>query len=353
MSRDCLWSLAKYSFLGAAAYGLLYSVVDYAHRLPISCLPWSEPEEDHHHLDRLAVISMIKELEVNPGVNFVGALRIPRANDEGKKAVDLVILTGRKLYLVEVKSSSNKIKRDADGSWYEKYEDGSSIKHGNVIQDVKERVALLESYLVRRGFKLPSEFIHSAVVFSNPECRVDECILRIPGVFSSTQWKSLLSKKAQKHKLGWMSPHKRHLLTMSLYQQLFCILKTAPTWDRLTFEDGGIVLGDFQGFEGTSDDLEALKRVKRTHVDSINIQRRADNLNVFGYQVTTSVSAVLSYTLRDYRKILSRGEAKAITEEPKESITVKGSTELGFLLVGSSIPKRFKLINLVSVQLSP
>eukprot|EP00250_Pteridium_aquilinum_P011169 c19882_g1_i1 orf=95-1138(+) len=344
-ASDYMWSLAKLSVLGAAAYGLLY-------RFPISCLLCSEALEDPLHADRLAKILMLKELRENPGINFAGALRIPDTGDEDHKEVDLVILTRRKLYLVEAKSWSEKVKREIDGSWCQKYADGSLLRHGNIAEEVKKRAALLESYLFRRGLKPPSSFVQYIIVFTNPDCRVDETILCIPGVFSLQQWKAFLRKKAQKSALSWMIPKKGKMMSSGFYQQLVSILSTAPTWDRLTLEGGDIVLGNFLHFNGSVEDMEALKMVKRSRVSDVSITSKQEHTYILGLYLKTASMAEVRCTLRDYREASSRKDNKDKADESVWLARVRGDTEVVFQVVGSMSSQMFKMSNVLFIHLS-
>eukprot|EP00250_Pteridium_aquilinum_P011170 c19882_g1_i2 orf=95-955(+) len=283
-ASDYMWSLAKLSVLGAAAYGLLY-------RFPISCLLCSEALEDPLHADRLAKILMLKELRENPGINFAGALRIPDTGDEDHKEVDLVILTRRKLYLVEAKSWSEKVKREIDGSWCQKYADGSLLRHGNIAEEVKKRAALLESYLFRRGLKPPSSFVQYIIVFTNPDC-------------------------------------------------------------RLTLEGGDIVLGNFLHFNGSVEDMEALKMVKRSRVSDVSITSKQEHTYILGLYLKTASMAEVRCTLRDYREASSRKDNKDKADESVWLARVRGDTEVVFQVVGSMSSQMFKMSNVLFIHLS-
>ncbi|KAI5069471.1 hypothetical protein GOP47_0015772 [Adiantum capillus-veneris] len=322
------------------------------YRFPTSCILCSEETEDLVHADYAAKVRMIVELQESPAVKFVGALRIPDTGDENNKNVDLVIRIKRKLYLVEVKYWSGKIKLEANGCWCQKHEDGSVVRLGNVVEEVKKRAALLELYLLRRGLELSSNFVQSIVVLAHPDCRVDGSILGIQQVFTSEEWKAFLRRKAQKIPFDWIVPSKHPLLTNSFFQRLAGVLDTTPTWDRITFEGGDIALGNFLGFNGCSDDMEVLKSVKRSRVSDVSIKSQPEHMTVLGFPLTTTVSAQASCTLRNYRAIVSKRGGKKNAEEPKQLAKVRGNTDVLFQTVGSNTPQLFTLSSVVLIQLS-
>ncbi|MCO5549330.1 hypothetical protein L7F22_002799 [Adiantum nelumboides] len=341
MTRPCLWNLARYSFLGSAAY-LLY-------RLPSSCFFCSEaPDDNSLHVEYIAKVRMIVELQESPAITFVSALRIPDIGIENHKNVDLVILIKRKLFLVEVKYWLGKVKVDANGCWCEKHEDGSLVRHGNVVEEVKKRAALLESYLLRRGLELPLNLVQSAIVLAHPDCRVDGSALGIKQVFTLEQWKAFLRRKTQKKSLDWIIPSKQQ----GFYQRLIGVLDTTPTWDRITFEGGDIALGNFLGFSGWSDDMETLKSIKRSRVSIVSIKSQRELTTVLGFPLMAGVSANVSCTLRNYRDIVSKKWSRGNFEEHKWVGKVRGNTYVVFQRVGSNAPQMFMLSSVVLIQLS-
>lgn len=346
--------LAKLSVLGIAA-ATAYALYRHPY-FPTCCFSSDENSEpDPDHADRLAKIRMLAALQGYPGIKVFGALRIPDTGHKEHKEIDLVILTKRKLCLVEVKSWAGIVKCEVDGSWCQMCEDGSLLKHGNIVEEVKKRAALLESYLFRRGLKLPFSFIRCMVVIANPHCRVDETILPQPGVFSLQQWESFLRKEAQKSMFGWMKIKglkKRKVMPSDLYQQLHNILSTAPTWDRLSFEGGDIIFGDFLHFNGLAEDLEALKMVKRSRISEVSVTNKQEHTShLLGLCLKTISLAEVSCTLRDYRRTALKKENKDKAESEWHA-TVNGDTEVVFQAVGTTRPQVFKVNTVVAIHLS-
>lgn len=299
---------------------------------------------------------MLNALQKFSGMHVYCALRIPDTYLGERTEVDLVILTKRKLFVVEVKNWCGRVELDADGSWCQLLKDGSVVKHPNAVEDTQERAALLESYISRRGLTLPPSSLQCKVVLVNPNCRAEEAILSKREVLSFDEWESFLAKETKKSTFEWLQlvrPKRKKVLASDLRQQLHAILSTAPTWDRLMLEGGCTVLGEFLHFKGSAKDMEALKTVKRSRVSHLTMAhqrlRTNDFLGLFG---GAFAEVEVTCTVRDYRTNSMKRKHKDCLDS-KISATIRPDMEVVFRAVGTTRAQHFKVSNVVAIQLTP
>ncbi|KAJ7524722.1 hypothetical protein O6H91_17G018200 [Diphasiastrum complanatum] len=264
--------VSKLCFVAMAAS----AVLSLFRRLRMVLLTWAPSEEEELEGDRAGRIGELRVADIFqgiPGVRVFDSLRIPDTENKGRREIDLVLLTNRKIYVVEVKNWSGIIKLEPDGGWCQIRKNGTIQKHPNIVEETRYRAALLEAYLSRRGADLPPMCIDYKVFLVNSECRPEQAILMQPEVLTGVQWKYLLDQDLDRGYFTWLGPlystSKKGFLKASVYKQLQFILSTTPTWDRMWLEGGRIMVGDFLQFKGRAEDMEALKFVKRPTVSNL------------------------------------------------------------------------------------
>uniref|UniRef100_A0A0E0BE65 NERD domain-containing protein n=1 Tax=Oryza glumipatula TaxID=40148 RepID=A0A0E0BE65_9ORYZ len=272
---------------------------------------------------------------------FVG-LRIPDPDAGERQHVDLVLLTNREVMVVAIHNISGFVEVDKDGNWT--CPSDKKNKHGvipNPVLQVNRLAANLQSYLEKRGAKLPDGHITGKIVLPNPNCRPSYAITLQPEVILYDQWKDL--KADSKGGLstwikGAFSGSKGDMQD-SLLQNLHSILSTSPMWDRLEIKGDRNILGEFIEFKGRHDDIQALKCLKRSKVCRFIVQKST----LFGGFGRSRVQIL--YSPRDYR-------AEGTSSSEWKEISVKQYTEILFQPLHSKKVKKFKLSSVASVTLS-
>lgn len=305
-------------------------------------------DSESNRASRLAELNVAKLFEGLPGVEVYQSLRIPDPGNRGRREIDLVLLTKRDLFVLEVKNWSGPLHLHHDGSWVQIRSDGSAVVHSNLLEDLRDRADLLESYIERRGVTLPAGLLQQKLFLMNRGCRPEQAITMQPEVLSADQWehfyRGLYKKDSKWRKTPLRSEKAERTLSEPERKQLHYILSTAPTWDRLELEGGKIVVGEFQGFKGRSSDVEVLSFAKRSNVSHMVMTHQQSWLdNLFG-----SPKILILVTPRDYR---DGNSSKKKFQDPALQSKVRSDTEIVFQIAGTSRLQQFFLGEVLSLSL--
>ncbi|KAG0562417.1 hypothetical protein KC19_9G144300 [Ceratodon purpureus] len=322
----------------------------------VAFIPELENDEDSesNRAGRLAELRVAKLFEGIPGVEVYQSLRIPDPEHRGRREIDIVLLTKRDLFVLEVKNWSGSINLNADGSWIHTRSDGSTVVHSNLLEDLNYRADLLESYIERRGTTLPAGFIQQKVFLVSRDCRPEQAITMQREVITNDQWEHFFNNNLVRKDSGWLKnalSNERSEKSLSEYErkQLHYILSTAPTWDRLELEGGTILVGEFQGFKGRPRDTQTLSFANRSAVSQMVMTHRQGWINnIFG-----SPNVLILVTTRDYRDGNVNLTSTKQRQESNMQTRVRSETEVVFQIVGTSRPQHFRLSEVLFLSLSP
>lgn len=239
-----------------------------------------------------------------------------------------------------IKNLPGFVEVDKEGNWYTEKKRKQEVIPDPVLE-VNRIAANLQSYLEQRGAILPTGFVSGRVVLPNPNCRSSYTINLLPEVISYDQWNDL--KADTKGGLStWIKGAfhgSKSDIQDSLVQNLHSILSTSPMWDRLELRGDKNVLGEFMEFKGRHEDMQLLKKLKRSKVSRFIIQKST----LFGGFGRSRVQIL--YSPRDYR-------AEGTSSSEWKEISVKQYTEIVFQPLQSKKVKKFKLSSVASVTLS-
>jgi len=288
-------------------------------------------------------IMVAKRLEKIYDGKAFHALRIPDIASGARQSIDMVLLTKRELSIIAVRNFSGILNVGADGGWTKINSKGQSEKIPNLVEETRSRAAILESYLERRGVVLPAGFLSCKVILTNPDCRPLLSVSLQPEVLFYDRWMQL---NEEAHG-GFRSWAKRMFSGMELDtsdkidKKIRFILDTSPTWDRLELKGNHPIFGEFLGFKGKKEDMDALKVVKRSKVAKI-VNYKPTMFDLLGGGSTVN----LFCTSRDYRH-----------ESPSQSdeivVNARTDTEVVFQPIDAKKAQQFKIKKLVSMSLSP
>ncbi|XP_022148662.1 uncharacterized protein LOC111017264 [Momordica charantia] len=270
------------------------------------------------------------------GKAYIG-LRIPDADTGSRQNIDLVVVNEEEVLVISVKNLKGFVSINSDGSWV--CDDGHKTKTlPDPVEETKQLIPVLESYLEQRGVGLPAGYLSCKVVLPNPKFRTIDSGIFPSEVITYDQWMQLKPEHKGSFS-GWMKGAfrgKKELQEEPLNQKLKAILSTAPMWDKLELK-GKYVLGDFLEFKGKDEDVEDLREIKRSKVSQMTIQKTS----MLGFAPTR---LQVLYASRDYR---SGGS----TSDWKE-VNVRSSTEILFQPQNSTKTRKFKLSSVISLTLS-
>lgn len=326
--------------------------------LLLTLSPSHEFELESDRAGRAAELRVSSLFEGIPGVQVYQCLRIPNGQ-KGRREIDIVLVTERELFVIEVKNWSGIIELKADGVWSQVRRNGTIQNHPDVVEATKHRANLLKFYIEKRGVTLPPSFVQPKVFLVNPDCRPEQAILMQPEVLSADQCEHFLEQSlGMSSGSGWMKSlltarKSESALSDSARKQLHYILSSAPTWDRLELEGGKIVVGDFQDFQGPPEDLVALKFVKRSAVSHLTmVHCRGWVRNIIGSVIGRTPNVQITVTERDYRDSNPGKPPRKQQSELPSQVCVRPDSRVLFQPVGSPVPQLYNLNNILALSLS-
>jgi hypothetical protein len=267
-----------------------------------------------------ALFSVADRLEkIYGGKAYVG-LRIPDADVCSRRDIDIVLVRKSDAMIVSVTTISDFV---------------------SIVEECKQQVEILESYLKQRNVILPEEYFSYKVVCLDPNFRAVQSNNLTSEVITYEQW---MEMKPESHKMfsrlikgvsfcGWKKETKE-----VVQRNLTIALSTAPMWDRVELKDDKYILGEFLEFKGFQHEVEMLRKIKRSKVSRLIFQQ----MSIFGF---ATPKLQVFYSLRDYRN------DRVPTVEWQE-ISVSSITNAFFLPRGCSKVCKFKLASVVSMSLS-
>ncbi|KAL7106673.1 hypothetical protein ACP275_06G008600 [Erythranthe tilingii] len=296
---------------------------------------------DSSHCDSLFAVA--KRLEkVYKGCKVYVGLQIPDPDSASRQNIDLVLVTDQEAVVISVKDVSGFVSIDKDNNWVcTDANNRKTERFPNPVSETKRLVPILEEYLEQRGVALPQGYLSYKVICPNPSS-------------SFIRSDFFPSEVITYDKLAQLKPEQRSLYSKwikgalisrnkktqeSFYEKLNSVLSTAPISDRLEIKGNKFILGEFVEFKGKQDDLQALRKIKRSKVSRLTVQKTS----MFGF-VHPTVQVV--YARRDYRF-----EGPSWSSQ-QEEISVRSSTEVVFQPQNSTRSRKYKLSSVVSMLLS-
>ncbi|GER46789.1 hypothetical protein STAS_23845 [Striga asiatica] len=316
---------------------------------------------DSAHFNSLFAVAQRFEKLYHGCKVYVG-LQIPDPDSASRKNIDLVLVTNHKkengksqlldlVYLEKEKkavviSVQNNIlgfvSIDKENQWL--CTDITTQKteiFPDPVGETKQLVSILEEYLEQRGVVLPEGYMSFKVICPSPSFPAHNLDAFPHEVITYEQWKKLKPEQRSLYS-NWI---KGSFFTgKKKVQESFCdnlnsVLSTAPIWDRLELKDNKYILGEFIEFKGKSDDLNSLRKIKRSKVSHLAVH----TTSMFGFASST---VIVRFTPRDYR---AQGPSWS---SHWQEITVSSSSEVLFQPQNSKKPFKYKLSSVVSVVLS-
>ncbi|KAL1539853.1 hypothetical protein AAHA92_24285 [Salvia divinorum] len=284
-----------------------------------------------------AVAKRLEKLYVGSKV-YVG-LQIPDPDSASRKNIDLVLVTNHEAIVISVKNVSGFVSVDKDGNWVcADRKNRRTERLPDPVAETEHLVSILEGYLEKRGVALPEGYLSYKVICPDPNFGQSD--LLPPEVITYGQWTQLKPDQNTSYS-GWIKGalFRGKKSQESFSEKLNSVLCTAPACDRLEFKGNKCILGEFLEFKGKQDDLQALRKIKRSKVSHMTFQKTS----MFAF--AHSEVQVL-FALRDYRV-----EGPSWSSQWKE-VAVRSSTEVLFRPQNSTRLCKYKLSTITSISLS-
>ncbi|XP_051123016.1 uncharacterized protein LOC127245909 [Andrographis paniculata] len=297
-------------------------------------------DSDDSHFSALFTVAKRLEKLYRGGRVYVG-IQIPDLDSASRRNVDLVLVTNEEVVVISVKNVSGVVSLDEDGNWIctGKHHKTECIQ--NPVAETKHLVSILEEYLEQRGVAIPEGYLSFKVVCPNPFFSPIHSDSFPPEVITYDQW-TRLKPEHSKLSSGWIKGilhGRKDKMQESFREKLNSVLGTAPISDRLELRGSKYVLGEFIEFKGKPDDLQKLRKIKRSKVSHLSVRK----ISMFGFANST---VQVLYAPRDYRAEESLGPSEW------QEVTVRSSTEVVFQPQNSIKHHKYKLSSVVSMSLS-
>jgi hypothetical protein len=187
--------------------------------------------------------------------------RIPRdvtAAAMGRCEADLVVLTPRRVVVIEVKNWSGRLEVRGD-RWVQIRRNGEELVHDNVLLANRDKLLALKRYLEHDGIDIPIGRYHQAVVFAHGGLVLDPVLRGHPAILDYAVVGDVLGKgtglsqRAAANLIDWAASEET---AVALHDKLLDVippqrLKAAAeavgglrTWDLLTLRGGRVLQGD-------------------------------------------------------------------------------------------------------------
>lgn len=187
--------------------------------------------------------------------------RIPRdvkAAAMGRYETDLIVITPRRIVVLEVKNWSGTLRLQGD-QWIQTQRSGNQIVHNNLLTHNRDKLRVLHQYLKHKGVHLPAERFHQAVVFANPRLDIDPVLREHPAILEFDSLDSALGDGTSAARLlaaklvdklvanEAAAAVQRDLLDVIPPAQIKAAaqaIEELRTWDLVTLRGGRVLQGD-------------------------------------------------------------------------------------------------------------
>ncbi|KAL3630815.1 hypothetical protein CASFOL_023799 [Castilleja foliolosa] len=237
---------------------------------------------DSSHFNSLFAVAKRFE-KLYRGCKVYVGLQIPDPDSASRQNIDLVLVTNQEAIVITVKNNvSGYVSVDKDNNWVcTNAKSRKTERFPDPVAETKQLVSILVEYLEQRGVALPEGYLSCKVIFPSPCAPSNNSDAFPPEVITYEQWKELIPEKRSSYS-GWIKGALyggKNKMQESFCEKINSVLSTAPISDRLELKDGNYILGEFIEFKGRQDDLQALRKIKRSKVSRMTVQ----TISVFGF----------------------------------------------------------------------
>lgn len=191
--------------------------------------------------------------------------RVPVGHGQnGRYEIDLLLLTPRHLYVLEIKNYSGQLMQNSRGGWTQIKRDQSYIDHDNIVEKNQKKLNSLRAYLKKFGIDdLPDGFVQQRVLFYNPKLIVCEKIKTDPSVVTADKLYEFLTAKdlrdgiantlfaalirvvvAEEERQDALNAMLGHKVSLDNLAEIANAVKVLRTFDRVGLYGGRILTGD-------------------------------------------------------------------------------------------------------------
>ncbi|KAJ8264453.1 hypothetical protein GJAV_G00149330 [Gymnothorax javanicus] len=186
-------------------------------------------------------------------------LRIPNKHQTAKDEINLVILTGRAVFCIDVKCWSGKVLAQKQNWQVQSSQKGEDENFTNTtiqevadpIQAIMTKTANLWNHMRRNGVSVRQTLFHPKVLFLSPDCQLDQGLRERKELVSHESLEAFLQSFKEGYAAwfsdaltpSWLSGH----LSYRQLREVKEVLKKLGTWDLVSLRCGELLKGDYQG----------------------------------------------------------------------------------------------------------
>lgn len=224
------------------------------------------PERPEVWAGRSAELSLQARLGKHQSTRFgeiFGGKRVPQrvgARQGGRFEIDLIVITPRRLHVIEVKNWSGRLSLEGQAWVHERCCDERKVFSNLAIYN-QGKADALQRYLASQGAEVPAERMVQTVVFTNRRLQMDRWIEEHPGVVTARQFERYLRLQRGTSRLAYAlsaliqacaeADESRKLadglfdvMPPRMVEQVKEAVGRLPTWDRLRLHGGRELIGD-------------------------------------------------------------------------------------------------------------
>jgi len=197
------------------------------------------------------------------GSHSFSAKRVPDKLRGGKKEIDLIVVTDKKLYILECKNWSGRLQKKGDKWIQYKRNSDKYIEHDDVVLKNEEKKNILIQYLNDKGIDVNSSDCVQKIILMNKNLAIDSKeIYSSPHVIPPDRLDSYLSR--QKNRFSLSQKFFASVINLLLdeessskiigglfkrlgghtHKQLIQEIKVLQTWDKVVLYGTKILSGD-------------------------------------------------------------------------------------------------------------
>nr|XP_015202026.1 PREDICTED: uncharacterized protein LOC107077321 isoform X1 [Lepisosteus oculatus] len=275
------------------------------------------------------------------------SLRVPNQYQTAKEEIDLVILTGRGIFCIDVKSWKGEVSVQRQ-NWHvhikeqeEHFTNTSITQMPDPVQAIKNKTANLWSRVVRSGVAVHQSLFIPWVVFLSPDCILDEDLQKTKEVVTHGGLDSFFHSFKEGY-LGWLSDaFTPSLLSGHLsYRQIASIrevLKRTGTWDTVSLHGGGQLKGDYRGCQHLALSREETDVLEFSHVRTLS---------------AGSLWVLLGYSPKVTVKMYKRGRQGWLGRPLTSMATIPYNTHISFRVCGEDADAKIPANHIDRIHLS-
>lgn len=195
------------------------------------------------------------------GTRIFQGKRVPRSNGQGRYEIDLILVTSRYLYILEVKNFSGSL-QDHGTEWIQTKRNGATVSHQNIVEHNQNKLEALKSHLSSSDIDIPDGYIQQRVLFYN-NLKLAQSIEQDPRVVTHQQIQSFLPKRSilkgmedkffaalitflvdEERRQDARSSLLNHKLAKSAVKSINQAVGELRTWDCVGLYGGRVLTGD-------------------------------------------------------------------------------------------------------------